>query len=76
MTKSNVFFMQSQDTSFLLLPSGQRNPDGSDTGHSASDGDGLLDRAIRMLQRLNDRLTALNALDEQQLRRLETLEYR
>jgi hypothetical protein len=29
-----------------------------------------------MLQRLNDRLTALNALDEQQLRRLETLEYR
>jgi hypothetical protein len=39
-------------------------------------GDGMLDRAIEMLQRLNDRLTALNALDEQQLRRLETLEYR
>jgi hypothetical protein len=68
--KSNVFFMQIQDTSFLVLPSGQRNPD------SASDGDGLLDRAIRMLQRLNDHLTALSALDEQQLRRLETLEYR
>jgi len=69
-------FFQTQNVSSLVLPSGQQNPDRSDTSLSASDGDRLLDRAIRMLQRLNDRLTALNALDEQQLRRLETLEYR
>jgi hypothetical protein len=76
MTVKCIFFIQIQNASFLVLPSGQRYPDGSDTGISASDGDGLLDRAIRLLQRLNDRLTALNALDQQQLRRLETLEYR
>jgi hypothetical protein len=72
----NASFFQIQNVSSLVLPSGQRNPDRSDIGLSASDGDRLLDRAIQMLQRLNDRLTALNALDEQQLRRLETLEYR
>jgi len=72
----NASFFQTQNVSSLVLPSGQRNRDRSDTGLSASDGDRLLDRTIRMLQRLSDRLTALNALDEQQLRRLETLEYR
>ncbi|PSN46646.1 hypothetical protein C0J52_07086 [Blattella germanica] len=40
------------------------------------EGDNVLDRAVQLLQRLNDRITALHALDEQQLRRLETLEYR
>jgi len=71
-----LLFFQTQNVPSLVLPSGQRNPDRSDTSLSTSDGDRLLDRAIRMLQRLNDRLTALNTLDEQQLRRLETLEYR
>ncbi|CAG2068800.1 unnamed protein product, partial [Timema podura] len=33
-------------------------------------------QAISLLQRLNERLTALQALDEQQIRRLESLEYR
>jgi hypothetical protein len=74
--KDKCIFFQIHNVSYLVLPSGPRNTDRSDTGLSASDGDRLLDRAIRMLQRLNDRLTALNALDEQQLRRLETLEYK
>ncbi|XP_069698247.1 angiopoietin-related protein 1-like [Periplaneta americana] len=56
--------------------SGPREQDESGITSGTSDGDGLLDRAIRLLQRLNDRLTALSAIDEQQLRRLETLEYR
>ncbi|KAG8228055.1 hypothetical protein J437_LFUL007225 [Ladona fulva] len=36
----------------------------------------LDDHDLYLLQRISDRLTALMALDEQQLRRLETLEYR
>jgi hypothetical protein len=59
-----------------VLPYKPRDLDGSETGPNISEGDGMPDRAIQVLQRLNDRLTALNALDEQQLRRLETLEYR
>nr|CAD7579180.1 unnamed protein product [Timema californicum] len=41
------------------------------------DGEGnFVGQAISLLQRLNERLTALQALDEQQIRRLESLEYR
>jgi hypothetical protein len=70
-----MYFSQVQNISSLVLPSGSRDVDASGTGPSTPE-DRLLDRVIQMMQRLNDRLTALNALDEQQLRRLETLEYR
>jgi hypothetical protein len=59
-----------------MPPSGPRGLDPSGTGPSIPEGEGQLDRTIQLLQRLNDRITALNALHEQQLRRLETLEYR
>ncbi|XP_067008283.2 fibrinogen-like protein 1 [Anabrus simplex] len=39
-------------------------------------GDDVPGQTLMLLQRLTDRLTALQALDEQQIRRLETLEYR
>jgi hypothetical protein len=72
-----IFFLpQIQNVSSPLLPSKLRDLDGSGTGPNTYEGDGLLDRAIQMLQQLNDRLTAVSTLDEQQLRRLETLEYR
>jgi hypothetical protein len=76
LNEKKISFFQAQNVSSLVLPSRPRDLDGSETGPSTSEGDGVLDRAFQMLQRLNDRLTALNALDEQQLRRLETLEYR
>ncbi|XP_063218342.1 angiopoietin-related protein 2-like [Bacillus rossius redtenbacheri] len=38
--------------------------------------DNTAQQVILMLQRLNDRLTALQALDEQQIRKLESIDYR
>jgi hypothetical protein len=74
--RNRCLLLQIQNVSSRVLPYRTKDLDGRGTGSNASEGDELLDRAIQMLQRLNDRLTALNALDEQQLRRLETLEYR
>lgn len=76
MRKKAYFSLQVQNASTLVLPSGSRDLDPSGTNPSTSEDGQLLDRAIQLLQRISDRMTALNALYEQQLRRLETLEYR
>ncbi|KAK7873884.1 hypothetical protein R5R35_005745 [Gryllus longicercus] len=58
------------------IPNNKQNASEENSTPTESASDELLGQAIGLLQRLNDRLTALQALDEQQIRRLETLEYR